>query len=106
MKRIALGGVGFCAIVIFADGIFKRVLTLISGRDLSVNTRKSVWDAAFKMLHERPIFGYGTGFDNVRQPLHNVYNVKQPHAHNIFLAAWLENGVLGALQLAARFLVI
>lgn len=105
LKLIALGGVGFCAIVIFADGIFKRVLTLISGRDLSVNTRKSVWDAAFKMLHERPIFGYGTGFDNVRQTMHNVYNVKQPHAHNIFLEAWLENGVLGALLLAAIFIV-
>ncbi len=37
--------------------------------------------------------------------LHNVYNVKQPHAHNIFLEAWVENGIFGVILLAAIFIV-
>ena len=72
LKLMALGGVGVCAIAIFANGIFKRLLTLISGKDISVNTRKQVWDAAFVMLKEKPIFGYGTGFDNIRRVMHEV----------------------------------
>ena len=102
---MALGGVGVCAIAIFANGIFKRLLTLISGKDISVNTRKQVWDAAFAMLKEKPIFGYGTGFDNIRRVMHEVYHVRQPHAHNIFLETWLENGVFGAILLAAIFVI-
>lgn len=105
LKLMALGGVGVGALAIFASGIFKRLLTLISGKDISVNTRKQVWDAAFAMLKEKPLFGYGTGFDNIRRVMHEVYNVHQPHAHNIFLETWLENGVIGAVLLAAIFIV-
>lgn len=105
LKLIALGGVSLCALAVFTDGIFKRILTLISGKDISVNTRKLVWDAAFDMIKKKPIFGYGTGFDNVRNAFHNIYNVKQPHAHNIFLEAWIETGIFGALLLAAIFVV-
>lgn len=105
LKLLALGGVSVCALAVFTDGIFKRILTLISGKDISVNTRKLVWDAAFDMIKKKPIFGYGTGFDNVRDMFHNVYNVNQPHAHNIFLEAWIETGVFGALLLAAIFIV-
>lgn len=105
LKLMALGGVGVCAIAIFANGIFKRLLTLISGKDISVNTRKQVWDAAFAMLKEKPIFGYGTGFDNIRRVMHEVYHVRQPHAHNIFLETWLENGVLGAILLVVIFVI-
>lgn len=105
LKLFAVGGAGFVAIIAFAGGIFKRMLTLISGTDLSVNTRMSVWSAALDMLKNKPVFGYGTGFDNIRQVLHGTYGVMQPHAHNIFLEAWLENGVLGAVLLAAIFVV-
>lgn len=105
LKLFAVGGVGFAAIIGFAGGIFKRMLTLISGKDLSVNTRMSVWSAALDMLKQKPVFGYGTGFDNIRQVLHGTYGVMQPHAHNIFLEAWLENGILGVLALAAIFVV-
>ncbi len=105
IKLLGIGGFGFCAILIFAKGIFKRMLTLISGNDLSVNTRMNVWSAALDMLKKKPIFGYGTGFDNIRQVLHGEYGVTQPHAHNIFLEAWLENGILGAVMLAAVFIL-
>ncbi len=107
-KALKLAGTGVAAggiVMIFASGTVKRLFTLLSGEDISVNTRKAIWDGIFDMIKNKPVFGYGTGFDNVRQMLHNVYNVKQPHAHNIFLEAWVENGILGAILLAAIFLV-
>lgn len=105
VKLLGIGGIGFCSVLVFANGIFKRILTLISGKDLSVNTRMNVWNAALDMLKKKPIFGYGTGFDNIRQVLHGEYGVTQPHAHNMFLEVWLENGILGVVLLAAVFVL-
>ena len=95
----------FALLSFVASGVIKRIFTLLSGNDISVNTRKNIWDAVFDMIKQKPVFGYGTGFDNVRQMLHNVYNIKQPHAHNIFLEVWLENGIFGVILLAAVFVV-
>lgn len=105
LKLVAVGGVSAVGLSFVASGVIKRIFTLLSGNDISVNTRKNIWDAVFDMIKQKPVFGYGTGFDNVRQMLHNVYNIKQPHAHNIFLEVWLENGIFGVILLAAVFVV-
>ncbi len=105
LKLISVGAISGGIVLAFASGTVKRLLTLISGKDISVNTRKLIWDAIFDMIKEKPVLGYGTGFDNIRQMLHNVYNIKQPHAHNIFLEAWVENGIFGAILLAFIFVV-
>lgn len=107
-KTLKLGATGIGALallLIFASGIVKRLFTLFSTKDISVNTRTQIWSAALKIGKEHPVFGYGTGFDNVRQLLHNDYNIMQPHAHNIFLEIWLENGIFGVLIFAALLLV-
>lgn len=107
-KTKTLFGVGCVTaggILIVFNGTVKRLLTLMSSKDISVNTRKLLWDAVGDMIADKPIIGYGTGFDNVRQMLHNTYNIKQPHAHNIFLEAWVEHGIIGPLLLAAIFVV-
>ena len=105
LKLLGVGGIGLGFVIVFASGTFKRLLTLLSGKDISVNTRWDIWGAAADMIKERPFFGYGTGFDNVRSMLHGVYGIKQPHAHNIFLEIWLENGIIGVILLAAIFFV-
>ena len=88
--------------MVFASGTVKRILTLlINKNDISINTRAQVWRAALDMAFKHPVFGYGTGFNNIRQLMHNDYGVMQPHAHNIFLEIWLENGVLGVALFAA-----
>lgn len=97
LKLIALGVGALGAVMIFASGTVKRLFTLLSGTDVSVNTRVALWDGIFDMIENKPVFGHGTGFDNVRQMLHNVYGVKQPHAHNILLEAWAENGIIGVI---------
>lgn len=102
---LAVGGVSACGILVVFNGTVKRLLTLFSSKDISVNTRKDLWAAVIDMIKNKPIKGYGTGFDNVRQMLHNTYGVKQPHAHNIFLEAWVEHGILGPILLAAIFVV-
>ncbi len=105
LKLIGVGTVSMGIVMIFASGTVKRMFTLLSGKDVSVNTRKELWSGIFDMIRQKPVFGYGTGFDNVRQLLHNVYGVKQPHAHNIFLEAWAENGIFGVILLAVIFIV-
>lgn len=105
LKLLSLGTVSIGALAIFATGIFKRLLSLVRGEDVSVSTRKQIWNAAFDMIRQKPIFGYGTGFDNVRSMLHDVYGIQQPHAHNIFLEVWLENGVVGVVLLVAVFVI-
>lgn len=102
-KSLKLGitgaGIG-AALMVVARGTIKRILSLGSTKDISLNTRKQIFEAAFETGFKRPIFGYGTGFDTVRQILHNDYNIKQPHAHNIALEIWLENGLVGVVLFA------
>lgn len=105
LKLVAVGGVSLGALFIFAEGTVKRLFSLLSGNDVSVNTRKLIWDAIFEMIRKKPIFGYGTGFDSVREPLHNVYGIEQPHAHNVLLEIWMENGIIGVALFAAIFVV-
>lgn len=105
LKLMALGVGALGAVMIFASGAVKRLFTLLNGTDVSVNTRVALWDGIFDMIKNKPIFGHGTGFDNVRQMLHNVYGVKQPHAHNILLEAWAENGIIGVILFVAILVV-
>ncbi len=105
LKLIGVGTLALGAVVVFARGTVKRLFTLLSGNDVSVNTRVALYDSIFDMIKNKPIFGYGTGFDNVRQMLHNVYGVKQPHAHNILLEAWVENGIFGVFLFVAILVV-
>lgn len=105
VSLLAIGGVSACGILVVFNGTVKRLLTLLSSKDVSVNTRKVLYDAIGDMIADKPVMGYGTGFDNVRQMLHNVYGIKQPHAHNIFLEAWVEHGIVGPILLAAVFVV-
>ncbi len=105
LKLLGIGGVTAGGILIVFNGTVKRMLSLLNDKDISVNTRKDLYAAVFDMIGDKPILGYGTGFDNVRQMLHNTYNIKQPHAHNIFLEAWVEHGIVGPILLAAVLIV-
>lgn len=105
LTLLGIGAVTAGGILIVFNGTIKRLLTVLNNKDISVNTRKLLWDAIGDMIEQKPIFGYGTGFDNVRQMLHNTYNIKQPHAHNIFLEAWVEHGIIGPVLLLGIFIV-
>jgi O-antigen ligase len=104
LALLGIGVGGIAAVAVVADGVFKRLLTLFNGNDISVNTRSDIWRACFDMLKGHWVFGYGTGVNNVREQLHGTYNINQPHAHNIFIQTTLENGVIGTALLLGSFI--
>jgi len=107
-KALKLGGIGvgiLAGVSVFASGTVKRILSLLNDKDISVNTRTEIWKAVWQIFKEHPIFGYGTGFNNVRQLLHNNFGIKQPHAHNIFFEIQLENGIPGTILFVALLFI-
>jgi len=75
-------------------------------------TRILTWDAAWSLIKEKPIGGYGAGETQLnlnevyqqkeyRHPLKETYN-----AHNLWLQTWLENGLLGLSLLVAIFILL
>ncbi len=96
-KLIGIGAGFVCAILIFANGTIKRLITLTTTGDISVNTRLKIWQAVSQLMKNKPIFGYGTGVNNIREQLHNIYHINQPHAHNIVFEIILENGAIGSV---------
>lgn len=102
--KIAVAGIsGVLLVFLFAGGVFRRLLTLFSTNDVSINTRSSIWKACFQMLRGHYLFGYGTGIGNIRTILHDTYGIRQPHAHNLFLETLLESGIPGLLLMLALF---
>lgn len=104
LALVGMGVGGLAGVAAVAPGVFKRLLTIFSGSDISINTRSDIWKACFEMLDGHWFFGYGTGVNNVREILHNTYGINQPHAHNVFLQVLLENGVFGVALLAGAII--
>ena len=102
---LGCGAGGLAVLALVADGVFKRLLSILNFNDVSVSTRSKIWEACFEILEDNKIFGLGTGVNNVRELLHNTYGIKQPHAHNIILQIMLENGIIGVLLFAAILVV-
>ncbi len=100
----AAGGVAM--LVAFGGDVVSRLLTLLNTDDKSVNLRKSIYTAILEKIPDRFVFGYGTGFESVRNILHNEYNIKQPHAHNILLQIQMENGIIGIILFLAICLTV
>ena len=105
LKLVGIGAGVLAGVMVFASGTVKRIFSLLNDKDISVNTRTEIWKAVLQIFKKHPIFGYGTGFNNVRQLLHNDYGIKQPHAHNIFFEIQLENGIFGTLLFVALLFV-
>lgn len=72
-----------------------------------VRVRQIIWSYAWELIKEKPITGYG--IPNGQQALENMYVQKGfttgiqrgYHAHNLYLAIWLESGLLGIMSLLA-----
>ena len=76
-----------------------RVLSIFSGsKDSSNNVRLEVWKAVGKMIHDRPIFGFGPG-DRVFKKIYPIYQTSPRFsalaAYSIFLETIVEIGYIG-----------
>lgn len=120
MARFAVIGV-VVALVIAAIGsrvIMDRTDFLVSDWDaLNANgdhstplgLRVAMWEIGFAAVREMPIFGHGISASRalMKQGFQDQFGLSAgfSHFHNGFLTAMVEAGLLGALALAAIFIV-
>lgn len=98
---LAAGAVILAALLV-PSNLRSRALTMA---DPSVNVeRLLLWETTWNMLRDRPLLGFGVG--NYRRAQEQYVRDEVPlamtrtHAHNIWLQAAVERGVLGMLALA------
>jgi putative inorganic carbon (hco3(-)) transporter len=92
---VAIGGLAMLAIPMLRD----RVLSIFSGsKDSSNNVRLEVWKAVTKMIHDRPLLGFGPG-DRVFKKVYPIYQTSPrfsaTSAYSIFLETIVEVGYIG-----------
>jgi putative inorganic carbon (HCO3(-)) transporter len=69
--------------------------------------RQRVWQVAIQMIGDFPLTGVGIGtFNAVAEALYGFSAPKNPQAHNLFLQAALDLGLLGLVSLLAIFLLV
>jgi len=73
------------------------------------NARVGIWLKSIDCIKEKPILGYGLGdCDKIWKNWYQEGNAYMDftHAHNQFLQAWLESGILGFLILCLAFVSV
>ncbi|MEC4804304.1 MAG: IctB family putative bicarbonate transporter [Jaaginema sp. PMC 1079.18] len=93
---------GFAVLLLGAIAVVEplrlRVMSIFAGReDSSNNFRINVWDAVFRMIGDRPVFGIGPGHDafNAVYPLYMKTGYTALSAYSIYLEHIVEMGFLG-----------
>lgn len=90
------------------DAIYNRILTIFNTKDTSTASRFPVYEAALRVIRQRPLQGLGLGSDAVRRGVKamGVYHSSVPfvHGHNLYLQIWMETGVFGLLSYLAAML--
>ncbi len=98
---LVLGGVLVISAIatLLIPSLRDRVLSIFSGsKDSSNNVRLEVWKAVGKMIHDRPLLGFGSG-DRVFKKVYPIYQTSPRFsatgAYSIFLETMVEVGYLG-----------
>jgi O-antigen ligase len=77
--------------------------------DTSLGIRVALWEIGLKAFREMPLFGHGVGASQllIKQGFQDQFALSLgfSHFHNGFLTALVQAGILGALTLAAIFVV-
>ncbi|RWO64716.1 MAG: O-antigen ligase family protein [Mesorhizobium sp.] len=77
--------------------------------DTSLGIRVALWEIGLKAFHDMPLFGHGVGATQhlIKQGFHEQFAMDTGfnHFHNGFLTALVQAGILGAVTLAAIFIV-
>jgi O-antigen ligase len=77
-----------------------------SALELKKDVRRLLWPQVAERIAERPLTGYGFGRGLLRQSLQEElgsFDTQLWHAHNVFLDAMLQTGLLGAALLLVVF---
>ncbi|TIN27367.1 MAG: O-antigen ligase family protein [Mesorhizobium sp.] len=77
--------------------------------DTSLGIRVALWEIGLKAFQDMPVFGHGVGASQllIKQGFHEQFAMDTGfnHFHNGFLTALVQAGILGAVTLAAIFVV-
>ncbi|MFB9983406.1 O-antigen ligase family protein [Mesorhizobium kowhaii] len=77
--------------------------------DTSLGIRVALWEIGLRAFHDMPVFGHGAGASQllIKQGFHDQFAMDTgfSHFHNGFLTALVQAGILGAVTLAAIFVV-
>jgi putative inorganic carbon (hco3(-)) transporter len=92
---VTIGGI----VIFLVPSLHDRVLSIFSDRkDSSNNFRINVWEAVRKMIHDRPIFGFGPG-DRVFKKIYPIYQVNYRFSalssYSVFLDTIVQIGFVG-----------
>jgi exopolysaccharide production protein ExoQ len=84
---------------LLASNVDFNDLPSIAGRSATLTGRTDVWRAVWSAIHERSLIGHGYGFWDqpsvTRNNIRLAVNWEAPHAHNNWLDAWLQLGLVG-----------
>lgn len=97
MLTLAVGGPGSAI-------ISARLHSIVDNSASTSDQRPAIWEFALRLLGEHPLLGAGPGsLPTASLDAHTsaVALVQPQHAHNVFLAALSEGGLLGGLTLLA-----
>jgi O-antigen ligase len=94
--------------------VLKDLLLRVVSRGQSLETlaslddRTRIWQASYEAIRERPFFGYGysVGARNALRDHWKFVHWIPPHAHNEFIQALLEGGVVAFILIAAIYMMV
>lgn len=108
---LVVAAIGFPIIMDRTDFLFSDWDALATKGDHStaLGLRVAMWEIGLGAFREMPIFGHGIAASRalMKQGFHDQFglNISFGHFHNGFLTALVQAGLLGALALAAIFVV-
>jgi O-antigen ligase len=108
-----LGILAFLFLPYISPSVYKRVLTIFTGTDTSINYRGAIYQTVVPMLKDFWFTGLGLGAGAEQAPFMKIlqryslfylrqtntagYATTPPHTHNLFLQIWIEVGFVGIL---------
>jgi len=88
--------------LLLGPGIQDKMLASFESRQDSVSYRINLWTDSWKMIEERPVFGFGPNlymkyFQDYRRKAHGVFDYDPTYAHNSLVQIAVEVGIPAAL---------
>lgn len=101
-KKQAVGIAALFAgiLLILPQSVYQRLFAILQ-LDVSTVTRLAIWGGCLKVFTENPLFGVGTGTENVTNLLQNRFGINQPHAHSLYFELLVEGGLISILFFVA-----
>jgi O-antigen ligase len=108
LTAVAMTGLAVGFVLFYLDPIWRTLLFLFpDSRQASINPRLELWWAALRVFLERPLLGFGPeGFAGATVAMREGPVASLTRAHNMYLQALVDYGIVGSVLLWSTFAVI